>query len=96
MAINGVLRPGFMQIRVMEMEKALWHYRDILGLDVVGTGEDGRVYLKAYDEFHRHSIILRETDVPGMDVMGFKVSSDAYLDESAEKLKNYDLRKNII
>ena len=52
MAINGVLRPGFMQIRVMEMEKALWHYRDILGLDVVGTGEDGRVYLKAYDEFH--------------------------------------------
>jgi catechol 2,3-dioxygenase len=86
MAVQGVLRPGFVQVRVLDMEASLVHYRDRLGLDLVGRGDDGRVYLKAYDEFDRHSLILRETDAPGMDVMGFKVSSDAMLDEYAKRL----------
>ncbi|RME64716.1 MAG: catechol 2,3-dioxygenase, partial [Alphaproteobacteria bacterium] len=80
MAITGVLRPGFVQIRVLDMEEALVHYRDRVGLDEVGAGPDGRVYLKGYDEFDRHSVILRAADRPGMDVMGFKVASDADLD----------------
>lgn len=87
MAIKGVLRPGFVQLRVLDKEKALWHYRDIMGLDVVSEEADGRVYLKAYDEFDRHSVILRETDEAGMDCMGWKVESEAYLDESEVKLK---------
>ena len=87
MAIQGVLRPGFVQIRVLDMEEALAHYRDRLGLDLVGRGDDGRAYLKAYDEFDRHSLVLREADAPGMDVMGFKVSGDALLDEYARRLE---------
>ena len=70
MALTGVLRPGYVQIRVMEMEPALRHYRDLVGLNVVSTESDGRVYLKTFDEFDRHSIILREADEPGMDFMG--------------------------
>lgn len=87
MAINGVLRPGFVQIRVLDMAQSLIHYRDRLGLDVVSTGDDGRVYLKAYDEFDRHSIVLRECGEAGLDRMAFKVSSDAYLNEYEEKLR---------
>lgn len=75
MALNGVLRPGFVQVRVLDMQEALVHYRDRIGLDVVSTGDDGRVYLKAYDEFDRHSIVLRESDEAGLDLMAFKVSS---------------------
>jgi catechol 2,3-dioxygenase len=86
MAIQGVLRPGFVQIRVLDMEEALVHYRDRLGLDLVSRGDDGRVYLKAYDEFDRHSLILRETDQAGMDMMGFKVSDDSMLDVYAQRL----------
>lgn len=86
MAITGVLRPGFVQIRVLDMEQALVHYRDRLGLDVVSTEDDGRVYLKTYDEFDRHSVVLREADEPGMDVMGFKVSSDEALDDFERRL----------
>ncbi len=87
MAISGVLRPGFVQIRVLDMEESLIHYRDRIGLDVVSTGDDGRVYLKAYDEFDRHSIVLRESDEAGLDMMAFKVSDEACLSEYEEKLK---------
>lgn len=87
MTISGVLRPGFVQVRVLDMEEALVHYRDRIGLDMVSTEADGRVYLKGFDEFDRHSIILRECDEAGMDVMAFKVSGDSLLEEFEEKLK---------
>ena len=32
MAINGVLRPGHVAIRVREMEPAVKHYTEVLGL----------------------------------------------------------------
>ena len=87
--MNGsdVLRPGFVQLRVLEMASALTHYRDRVGLDMVSCEADGRVYLKGYDEFDRHSIILREDDAPGMDYMGFKVSSDDALAGYGEALR---------
>jgi hypothetical protein len=33
---------------------------------------NGRVYLRAWDEFDRHSVVLRQADMPGMDYAGFK------------------------
>nr|WP_219846023.1 catechol 2,3-dioxygenase [Emcibacter nanhaiensis] len=84
--MTGVLKPGFAQVRVLDMEQALVHYRDRIGLNVVSTGDDGRVYLKAYDEFDRHSIILREADEAGLDVMAFKVQDDDVLKELEAKL----------
>lgn len=86
MALNGVLRPGFVQVRVLDMAASIIHYRDRIGLDLVETGSDGRAYLKAPDEFDHHSIVLREADEPGMDLMGFKVASEATLDSLGEAL----------
>ena len=74
MAINGVLRPGFIQIRVLDMDEAIVHYRDRLGLHEVGTESDGRVYLKGWDEFDRLSVILREADEADMDMMACKAA----------------------
>ncbi len=45
MAGEGVLRPGFVEIYVLDIEAAITHYVDYLGLDMVGTEADGRVYL---------------------------------------------------
>ena len=56
------MRPGFIQLRVLDMGTALRHYRDAMGLKVVSEEKDGRVYLRAYDGFDRHSIVLRPTD----------------------------------
>ena len=50
MALKGVLRPGFIQIRVLDMKEAKTHYVDRMGLNTVCTGDDGRVYLKREEE----------------------------------------------
>src|SRR3954471_9715356 len=80
MALTGVLRPGYIQIRVTDINAALTHYVDRLGLNEVSREADSRVYLRAWDEFDRHSVILRPADMAGMDFVGFKVAREADLD----------------
>ena len=91
MAIKGVLRPGFIQIRVLDMGEALVHYLDRIGLHQVSHEADGRVYLKGWDEFDHHSIILREADSPGVDLMAFRVMDDAALTEFEMRVKDWGL-----
>ena len=79
MALTGVLRPGHVAIRVLEMEPALKHYKDVLGLIEVARDKKKRVFLKAWDEHDHHSVVLREADEAGMDYMGWKVDSPATL-----------------
>src|SRR3546814_9145724 len=81
MAVTGVLRPGYVQLRVLDLEEAILHYRDRIGLNLVSV-EGGRAFFQAFDEFDRHSIILCEGDTAGLDRMGFKVAKDADLDHS--------------
>ena len=88
MAMTDVLRPGYLQLRVLDLEEAIVHYRDRIGLDLVEVAPDGRAYLKAYDEFDRHSIVLRQADESGLDVVAFKVSSESALDALAGRLRN--------
>lgn len=80
MAHTGVLRPGFIQLRVLDMPAALEHYTKRIGLHQVTEGPDGRVYLKAADEFDHHSFVLRRADTAGFDVMAFKVREESDLD----------------
>jgi len=84
---HGVLRPGYIQIRVTDMDAALRHYVDRVGLHEVSRGPDGRVYLRAWDEFDRHSIVLRPAETPGMDYVGFKVASEADLNAFAHRIE---------
>ena len=43
MAMTGVLRPGHVQIRVLDLEEGVRHYRDIMGLEETGRDAQGRV-----------------------------------------------------
>ncbi len=87
MAVTGVLRPGFVQLRVLDLAEAISYYRDRVGLDLVEEPSGGMAYFRAFDEFDRHSVILRETDAAGVDVMGFKVAHDADLDHFRARLE---------
>src|SRR5947209_650550 len=87
MALKGVLRPGYIQIRVTDLDAAVTHYVDRIGLHQVGREPDGRVYLRAWDEFDHHSVILRPADAPGMDYVGFKVASEDELDNLASRIE---------
>nr|AAW81678.1 catechol 2,3-dioxygenase [Pseudomonas fluorescens] len=86
---KGVMRPGHVQLRVLNLESALIHYRDLLGLIEMDRDDQGRIYLKAWTEVDKFSVVLREADEPGMDFMGFKVLNEATLTSLSEDLLNY-------
>ena len=88
MALNKTLRPGLIQMRVLDLDQTLDFYTNILGLNEVGRTEDGRVMLKGYDEFDHHSVTLRLADEAGLDYVAFKVDSP----ETLESLKARGMR----
>jgi len=85
MGFNGTLRPGLVQMRVLDLDKTLDFYVNVLGLDEVGRTADGRVMLKAYDEFDHHSVTLRLADEAGLDFVAFKVTCPETLEDIKEK-----------
>lgn len=89
MALNGVIRPGLIQMRVLGLDKTLKHYTDVLGLNEVCRTADGRVCLKGYDEFDHHSVVLRQADTAGFDFAAFKVDSEATLDCLEKKIEAF-------
>lgn len=90
MAMTGVLRPGYVRLRVMDLDSALLHYRDRMGLELVRSG-GGLAYLRAYDEFDDHSVVLCESDSPGLDRIGFKVATVDDLERFAGRLSSLGL-----
>ncbi len=92
MAMTGVLRPGHIQIRVLDLDEGVRHYRDVLGLEETGRDALGRVYLRGWDERDHHSIVLRHADRAGMDFFGFKVDSEASLDRLEKAVQDWGLK----
>lgn len=84
MGFKGTLRPGLVQLRVLDLDKTLDFYKDILGLNEVCRTSDGRVCLKGYDEFDHHSLTLRLADEAGLDYVAFKVGCA----DELEKMKD--------
>lgn len=97
MSITGVMRAGMMQLRVLDLEKAITHYVKYLGMTEVGRcPESKRAFLKCWDEFDHHTFVLREAETAGMDFIGFKVRDDAYINVLEEKTKAFGLNCRII
>lgn len=89
MAMKGVLRPGHVGIRVLNLDEGLTHYKDRLGLVETDRDDQGRVYLKGWDERDWFSVVLREADAPGMDYMAFKVDSPETLERLAADVEAF-------
>lgn len=94
MSQEGLLRPGIVQIRVLDMDESITHYVDRIGLQFVSKEEDGRVYLKGYTEFHRHSIVLREAEAAGLDFFAFKADSQASVDRFRKRIEDWGIEVN--
>ena len=92
MAFTGVLRPGHIQLRVLDMDESVNHYKNVLGLVETGRDASGRVYFKAWDERDHNSVILREADRAGLDFIGFKVLDKATLEKLDKDLQAYGVK----
>ena len=74
----GVMRLGYMHVRVTDLEEAKQHYSNTLGMNVVA--EDGATaHLKCWDEWDHHSLVLEEGGV-GMVKAGYKCATAEDLD----------------
>ena len=67
----GVMRLGYVHTRVTDLAESLRHYHNTLGMQVVAE-EPGKAYLKAWDEYDHHSVVLEEGGV-GLVKLGYKV-----------------------
>jgi catechol 2,3-dioxygenase len=89
MAMTGVLRPGYCQLRVLDLNESIRFYTDVMGLIETGRDANGRVYFKTADERDHHSVIIREADQAGMDFYAFKVLDKRTLDKLEVNLNEY-------
>lgn len=85
----GVSRLGFVQVRVSDMTAAKSHYIDAMGLDKTEE-KDGRVYLKGWDEWDHHSLVL-ESGGAGLVKMAFKVDAPEDLRILEKRIEDYGL-----
>lgn len=92
MATTGVMRPGHIQLRVLDLDESVNFYKNVLGLVETGRDASGRVYLKAWDERDHNSVVLRKADRAGMDFIGFKVKDKATLEKLDRDLKEYGVK----
>jgi catechol 2,3-dioxygenase len=86
----SIIRIGRAELKVLDLKESVDYYTNVIGLDVVGESE-GRVYLKAWDEFDHHSVILQESDSAGLDHLAFKVETDEELANFEKRIEQFGL-----
>ena len=82
-----VMRLGYVHMRVGDLGTARCHYATTLGLRVVAE-EKGKVYLKGWDEFDHHSIVL-EAGGSGLVKLGYKCESADDLDVYEDRARAF-------
>ncbi len=83
----SVNRIGYVHARVTDLDEAISHYSNTLGQTVVAQ-EDGKVYLKSWDEFDHHSVVLEEGGV-GLVKLGFKVHTEDDLADFENRISRF-------
>ncbi|PUA19438.1 catechol 2,3-dioxygenase [Glaciimonas sp. PCH181] len=87
----GVMRIGHISIKVMDMEAALKHYQNVIGMKITYRDSAGNVYLKCWDEWDKYSVILTPSDRAGMNHVAYKVERDAELDGFKSRIEEYGI-----
>ncbi len=78
-AVGNIVRAGYGEFRVTDLERARRFYVDLLGLvETERTGD--ALYLRGLEERHHHSLVLRASDAPGVAHLAYRVGSDDDLD----------------
>lgn len=89
--MNAVLRIGHIGVKVMDMDAALHHYKNVLGLRITHQDDDGNIYLKCWDEWDKFSLILTPSDEAGMTHVAYKVRDEETLDVLKHKIEDWGI-----
>ncbi|MEF2978595.1 3,4-dihydroxyphenylacetate 2,3-dioxygenase [Subtercola sp. YIM 133946] len=77
-----VIRCAYAELIVSDLAEARAFYVGVLGL-VVTDEDENAIYLRAFEEYLHHSLILRKGPVPALSVLAYRVRSAAELDVAA-------------
>jgi catechol 2,3-dioxygenase len=94
--MSGIMRIGHINLRVLDMDAAVFHYENVLGLIRTHKDDAGNIYLKGWDEWDKYSVILTESDRAGMDHIAYKVEKDEDLDILQERVEAYGTSTDIV
>jgi catechol 2,3-dioxygenase len=89
--VSGIMRLGFVELRVSDLNTAGAFYEQVLGLGVTHHTDDA-IFYKCWDEYDHHSVVLRRADGPGLVRVGWKVEDERDLDELEKRVEAYGVR----
>lgn len=84
--LSNVAHIGHASINVTNLEKSLWFFTEVLGLHV-SAEESGRVFLRAWQDWDHHTLVLNEAEESGLDHFGWRVNSEKALYAFEKTLK---------
>ncbi|RLL44830.1 hypothetical protein D8M04_08060 [Oceanobacillus piezotolerans] len=88
--LRTVAHLGHVEITVTNFEASLDFFTDIMGL-VVTEIEGDRAYLRAWQDFDHHTLILQASNVSQVKHMAWRVSSDESLKLFEKQLKDMNI-----
>lgn len=83
----GVMRLGYVHVRVTDLDAAGAHYGETLGMRLVAKDAD-HLYFKAWDEWDHHSVILEQGGA-GVVKFGFKCASPDDIDACENRIARF-------
>ena len=91
--LRTVAHLGHIEISVTNFEKTLWFYTEVMGLAL--TGNDGeRAYLRAWQDFDDHTLILKASNTSEVERVGWHVSTKESLNLFEKLLTEMNIEFN--
>jgi len=87
----SLTRLGYVSLHVEELESAIAHYTDIVGLRLIER-EAGRAYLQSADNQDHHCLVLNDTGRSGLEHLGYKVNDPEDLETVVRDLDHRGVR----
>ena len=86
-----VIRCAYAELVVTDLAKSKWFYTEVLGLVVTAEDPDA-VYLRAFEEYLHHSLVLRKGDLPACARLAYRVRAPRELDRAEAYYKALGVR----
>src|SRR6516165_10463488 len=90
--IMDVAHLGHLELLTPKLEESFRFFTDVVGMTESGREGDS-VYVRAFDDYERHSLKLTAAKLPGLGHVAFRARSPQALDRRAAALKgtSFDL-----
>ncbi|MBM7553298.1 VOC family protein [Thalassobacillus pellis] len=84
--LRTVAHIGHVEISVTNFEQSLWFFTEVMGLVLTETDGD-RAYLRAWQDFDHHTLVLKASNTSEVNRMGWRVSTKESLELFEKQLQ---------